>query len=455
MATDIYQLPGDQMDVDLPIYGDDLSEGDAFPTGGQDPASDQIEVVQSSSATSATMRKKRAPRMLPIDKRMELRNKDLADWNANYLRNMDAVIKNKKQTRITRQAKKDADYYVWGRGIGGIAEHYTGVTGPNPFDMFVGDNLFELATGVSRKKAAGQKHGRDSGINHVTQEHARYKRQKTGEPTSKLGRGQDDEGFFIPSDDDIEMPREAPPALDDQQVFSSMPWNTGSKRGSSAIPRSGRPGVMEQGHPGSRPGSRMVSASPLHGRGQPLGLDVLRSLESDTDYTGGDDIPMQGPSSPPTVVGATQKPSTCVNEALETEGANFLDFVTDAMVEKQNRAQANIGGTIVDTITFEELLPPIENNKMIACQGLMMVLSLGTKGLLDLQQPEDFGDIKLSLTKQAKTKASQVIEISDGEESDDEESSDGGVEIEERAVGQGEEAEGQFEEQFAAGHATY
>jgi meiotic recombination protein REC8 len=451
MATDIYQLPGDQMDVNLPIFGDDLPEGDAFPTGRQDQGSDQMEVMQSSSATSAPMRKKRTPRVLPIDKRMELLNKDLADWNANYLRNMDTVIKNKKQTRIVQQAKKDADYFVWGRGIGGISQHYAGVTGPNPFEMFIGDNLFELATGVSRKKVAGKKHDRDSGIDDVTQEDARRVRQKTGESASELGRGQDDEGFFMPGGDEVEMPREAPSALDDQQIFSSMPWNTGSKRGSSAIPRSGRPAVTDQGRPGSRPGSRMVSASPLHGRGSPLGLDVLRSLESDGDYTlGGDDFAMPGPSSPPTVIGTAQKLPTRVNEALDAEGANFLDFVTDALVEKQNHASAVTGALIADTITFEELLPPVENNKLIACQGLMMVLSLGTKGMLDVQQSEGFGDIVFKLTQQAK--ASQVVEISDVEMSGDEDSSDGGLEIvEERAMEEGEEDDEHFEEQFAAG----
>lgn len=443
------------MDVDLPMFGDDLPDGEAFPTGGQDPGSNQAEVFHSASTTSAPMRRRRAPRVLPIDSRMELRNKDLADWNANYLKNMDAVIKTKKQGRVAQQAKKDADYFVWGRGIGGIAQHYVGATGPNPFEMFIGDNLFELATGVSRKKVAGKKHDRDSGIDDVTQEAARRVRQKTGEPTSEMGRGEDDEGFFMPGGDDVEMPREAATALDDQQIFSSMPWNTGSKRGSSVIPRSGLPGGMDQARPGSRPGSRMVSASPLHGRGQPLGLDILRSLESDADYgVGGDDFGMPGPSSPPTVIGTAQKPSARVNEALEAEGANFIDFVNDAVVEKRTRAQTDVDAPELDTVTFEELLPPIANTKMIACQGLMMVLSLGTKGMLDVQQPEDFGAIKLKLTQQAK--ASQVVEISDGEESEDEESSDGGVEIvEERVVEQGGEAEGHFEEQFAAGHAAY
>jgi meiotic recombination protein REC8 len=460
MDADIYQLPGNDvdMDIDLPILGDDLPEGEAFPTARHDD--DHIEVIQSTSTVSAPMRKKRrTARVLPIDSRMELRHKDLADWNADYLQNMDAIIKAKKHARIAQQAKKNAEYFVWGRGLGGVAQHYANGTGPNPFEMFIGDNLFELATGISRKK--GTKHSRDSGIDEATQNEARRVRQRTSEREEEMGRGDEDEGFFQPGGDEVEMPREAATALDDQQIFSSMPWNmSASKHGSSAVPRSARLGMTDQARPGSRPGSRMVSASPLLGRSQALGLEALRSLESDGDVAlSGDEFAGPGPSSPPTVVPSPVKPSGRINEALSAEDANFLDFVNDAIVEKRDRAQANLNhrtdvaqATEIDIVTFEELLPPVENNKMVACQGLMMVLLLGTKGMLDVQQLGDFGDINLKLTLQAK--ASQVVEISDDEVSDsDDNQSDGDVDMSQEEVAE-EVGEGHFDEQFAAGHAA-
>jgi hypothetical protein len=469
MAADIYQIPGDHMDLDLPILGDDLPDGEALPTVDQQHSGDQIEVVHSSSTASAPMRKKRrAARVLPTDATMELKNKDLADWNANYLQNMEVITKAKKQGRVTQQAKKDAEYFLWGGGLGGIAQQFAGLPGANPFDMFMGDNLFELYTGVSRKKVAGAKHDRDSGIDDVTQGESRRVRQKSGEPEDEIGRGMGDEDFFMPGGDDVELPREAVSALDDQQMFSAMPWNMSvSRHGSSAIPGSRRLGMLDQGRPGSRPGSRLVSASPLHGRGQPLGLEPLLNLESDGgDALGGDDFaaPGPGPSSPPTVVGAAVQSSTRVREALSAEGENFLEFVTEAIVEKRNGAQADVVDSKqqedmieVYDVTFEELLPPVENNKMIACQGLMMVLALGTKGLLDVQQHERFGAINLKLTDKAK--ASRVVEISDGEESEQEGTSNGDVEATEEHVGQergGDEGgEGaHFEEQFAAGVAA-
>ncbi|KAF2830191.1 hypothetical protein CC86DRAFT_464616 [Ophiobolus disseminans] len=475
------QLPGDPMDLELPFLGNDLPEGKAFPTAEQQ-SSDQVEVVHSTSTTSAPMRKKRrAARVLPTDFAMELRNKDLADWNANYLDTMDAAIKVKKLSRVALQAKKDAEYFLWGRGLGGIPQQYAGLPGLNPFDMFIGDNLFELVTGESRKKGVSKKHDRDSGIDDATQDESRRVRQKTSEPEEELGRGQDDEGFSMPGGDEVELPREAVTALDDQQIFSSMPWNnTASKHGSSAIRGSRRLGLLDQGRISSRPGSRLISASPLHGRGQPLGLEALKSLESDGDIDMyGDEYGPPGPSSPPTVIGTAQHTHTCVSEALSAEGTNFLDFVTSAILEKRNRAQATLDPMLdvleaeatfnINVITFAELLPPQDNKPMTACQGLMMVLVLGTKDMLHVEQSEHLGDIVLKRTDRAK--ANQAVEVSDAEEEtdDDDETSDGGVEItgsrrleddadeEQHHVkeeqGHAQEEAGHFEEQFKAGRA--
>jgi hypothetical protein len=487
MDTDTYQIPGEKMDFDLPVYGDDLPEGEPSSSAAQQQSGEHFEVLESTSTASAPMRQRRAARVLPTDTRVEFRNKDLQDWNANYRANMKAAARLKVQNRAVTQAKKNAEYYVWGSGLGGIAKHYSGSKGLNPFDMFIGDNLYELVTGVSRKKVAGTKHDRDSGIDDATQGESRRVRQKTDVSEEQIGRGAEDEGLFLPGADDIEveLPRSAASALDDEQIFSAMPWNiSASKHGSSAVPRSGRVGTIgsiEQG----RHGSRLVSASPLHGRGQPSALEGLKNLTSDVDYGyNGDDFGLPGPSSDfPMPPAALQETSTRVQDALSAEGENFLTFVTEAIVDKRTRAQADFqpmsdvsqteAAAGIDEITLEELLPAAENTKMIACQGLMMVLALGTKGMLDVQQPEHFGEINLKLTERAK--AVQVVEISDGEESEDETESEGDVvagqdqalggeiepdyeeEVEDVEMQQQDIAieEGHFQEQFAAGHAAH
>jgi meiotic recombination protein REC8 len=477
------------MDLDLPYLGDDLPEGEAFPTAGLQ-SSDQAEVIHSTSTASAPMRRKpRAPRVLPRDTTIELRNKDLSEWNTNYLENMDTARKHKEQNRVTVQAKKAAEQFLWGGGLGGIAQQFAGLPGPNPFDMFIGDNFFEFITGESRKKGAGTKHDRDSGIDDATQAESRSVRQKTNEPEGEFGRGLDEEGFFAPGGDEVELPREEVTALDDDKIFSAMPWNnSASRHGSSAVPGSRQPGFLDRGRVSNRPSSRLVSASPLHGRGPPLALDALRSLDSEGDMgMGGGEYAPQGPSSPPTVIGAPPQISTRVRDALPAEDANFLDYVANAIIEKRNRAQAQLDPMIdveaaeathlIDDITFEALLPPHESTKIVACSGFLMVLTLGTKGLLDVQQPEDFGDINLKLTAQAKV--DQVVEVSDDEDDEEKESSDGGVEfVKEQKIDENEEngeeeeqvqvqikqelglqeeeeedGEGHFEEQFAAGHA--
>ncbi|KAF2130883.1 hypothetical protein P153DRAFT_206353 [Dothidotthia symphoricarpi CBS 119687] len=464
------QIPGDLMDLDLPNFADDLPDDSVVPASDQQQHSDQPEILESTSSVSAPMRrKKRAARVLPSDAAMEIHNRDLADWNLNYLQNMEVASRTKNRSHITQQAKKNAEYYMWGSGVGGIAHGFLGPTGTNPFDRFIGDNFFELFTGMSRKPVAGSKHDRDSGIDEATQQESRRVRHKTGESEEQIGRGAEDEGFFMPGGDEIELPREAGSALDDQHIFSAMPWNmSASIRGSSAVPRSGRGGVI-----GSGRGSRLVSASPLLGRGQPIGLDVLRSLDSDA--FGGDDFGLLGPSSDYPEPAPPLQPSARVREALSAEGENFLTFVTDAITEKRSQAQymsddlqaAAIAD--IDEVSFEELLPPTENTKMIACQGFLMVLALGTKGMLDVQQPLEFGVINLKLTQKAR--AMQVVEISDGESSGEEDESEAADPVGQEAQGDEEmsadgedesaqedeleQEEGHFDEQFAAGHAAY
>ena len=473
-------LGGDQMDLDLPIYGEDLPGVAATSSAIDQQPSEHSEVIESSSSVAAPMRrKKRTAKALPQDRRMELRNAEILSWNTNYLNNMKEAARSKVQYHISQQAKKNAEHYVWSAGIGGLGRDTFGARGP--LDQFVGDSLFKLLTGTSRNTKTTSKRDRDSGIDEATQEEAHRKRQKTLEPENETGRGQDDEGLFmLGGDEEVELPREAVSALDDDQIFSAMPWNiSASKRGSSAIPLSGRVTMMsEQGRQGSRAGSRMVSASPLLRRstGRPGEFEALQSLDSDA--LGGDDFAFAAPTSDPAgVEEAATQPSLRVREALSAEGENFFTFVADAIMEKRDRAQANLAGISdplqteaaadTDEVTFEELLPPPETSKIIACQGFMMLLSLGTKGMLDVQQPTAFEDITLSLTEKAKTM--QTIKVKDGDAAKPKQDADmEKMSEKERAHGDeqssvteagDEEAmpeldDSHFQEQMAAGHAA-
>jgi hypothetical protein len=328
--------------------------------------------------------------------------------------------------------------------------------------MFYGDALVQAVTGVSKDSMAGQKRDRNSGIDEETESQARRVRPRSDD--NELNRGDLEEALFPMGDDleialhqdDVEMPRDAPSALDEAQLLSAMPWNiTASIRGSSAVRGSslararlvqsasigglGSTGML----PGSlgKRGSRMVSASPLHGRGQPGGLDALRSLEGQDEYgfLGGDDFgdissargeDLNAHLEP---AGVESQISQKVRNALDAEGVNFLAFVEDGIVERRARLQEELAddelqasaAEDVDEITFEELLPPKENWRVTAAQALMHTLALATKGLLEVRQEEKFGEIGLKVVQFVA--AEENVEVDERDEDGDDEGIDEGV----------------------------
>lgn len=427
------------MDIDFPIFGSDLPEGDAIrPPSEHRPSSDhEGEEEDQATVTAPIKRRTRTRKPIPADQRMELHNKDLSDWNANYLDNMEEAARLKNSHRAYNEAKKTAELIVWGMGIGGIGMRPPGITAPIPIDMFCGDGLFELYTGVDRNKIiAGKKHDRDSGIDEATEAEARRVRPRTDnefDDGEQIGRAEGaDEGIRLGDAEEVELPRDAPAALDDRQLFSAMPWNlSASVRWSSAVPRSARlgsaAGTLSTAAKGSslRQRARLASASPLQGRGTFGDSDILRGLE------GGDsDIEMQHSGLPEMMssdggfladdIGDEENAAGAprVTESLSAEGGNFLAFIADAVEEKQRRAEAArdpfddeaIGDDGSDEVLFEDLLPPQQNSKMVACQGLMMVLALGTRGLVDVRQDQPFHEIGLRLTDKGKFSHLRVVE---------------------------------------------
>lgn len=468
MNTDIYQLPDDDMNPALPGEDDKLAENPASSSSSMPHSDPHSEVMEPSESFTAPMRRRRVPRTIRADAVTELRNKDLVDWNANYLNNMDTAARQKAHNCALTQAKKNAEHYVWGSGLGNIGERMIMSHGYNPFSMFVGDNLFEAITGITRK-VTGIKRDRDSGIDDATQEESRHVRQKITEP--EAARDADEDGFPVPfgdEDDAVELPREAASALDDQLVLSLMPWNmSASIRGSSVVPFSGHIDMISSVSRG-RHGSRPISTSPLRGRGQPLVFE-LQHLTSDGDLVGGE-FALPGLSSDSPEPEALPDTTSRLRKALSAEDENFITYMAEKISEKHNRAETKTGvESKADTITFGELLPPKDNTKMVACHGLMMVLTLGSKGMLDIQQPEHFGDIHLGLFVRAE--ALQTIEAGDDREScndsedeDEENATESVLSMDSQHVAgepgeQDEEMEdpvnveeGHFEEQFAAGH---
>ncbi|KAK1821743.1 R8 protein [Friedmanniomyces endolithicus] len=376
-------------------------------------------------AAPARRRNKPAPKVLTVDTTMELRNGDLAQWNTDYVATMLEVTRHKHASRATAIAKDNARHWVLGASsLGALSQSDMLVNGP--LGMFSGARLLEALTGLDLT-GSGEKRGRDLSDD---DEEVKRKRSRTiGEPSSdELGRGlehQYDDGYMANTGDDytgVEQGREAPTPLDDRHLSSIFPWNrgTGGSRRPTGIFTSatlaGAAGIDTPAGIGpamSRRASRLQSASPLVGRAL-AGTAAAALAEAGMDEMGLDqdsygvdpDLAMSGLTSefelfgPAAVDTQTAAQSQWQRAALDTESAHFLGFVQAAIAETDARhGQLGAGEDDdeerVASVEFGELLPPERNTCVVAAQALLHVLTLGTKGLLEVEQEEAFGGIKL------------------------------------------------------------
>ncbi|KAI4176877.1 MAG: hypothetical protein LQ343_000734 [Gyalolechia ehrenbergii] len=439
------------LDVDFPRADDEdliLPQAEAFPptapqaTGGTAP----LDETSSEAAVAPQQRKPRQPKELPVDRTQELRNADLAQWNNEYLANMDDAKKSKLQHKSTAVAKQNAAFWVFGAGIGGIGAGMGASRMKGPLaEMFAGDALMRNLTGAPAS-VAGSKRSRSGEEEDESDSEARRVRMR--EDGEEIGRAQgfnleDDDTMVLPGSEvrrlfperdagayyaqAIEMGRHAQPSLDDTSQF---PWNR------SASLRGSRQGSIAQGHgfassvggfatsvgrlssvppiagPGSmdRRASRITSASPLVGRGPGRGnLDIPHFDENDllggpSTSIAGDDFQYYGPAAGVDTQTAAQ--SQWLRAALDTESNNFLQFIKTEIANKAAAAQEaedELSGGIAapKSVSFEELLPPIQNTKIVAAQALLHVLALATKSLIKVNQQERYGPVELGLVFEA------------------------------------------------------
>jgi meiotic recombination protein REC8, fungi type len=177
----------------------------------------------------------------------------------------------------------------------------------------------------------------------------------------------------------------------------------------------------------SRRMSRLTTASPLQGRGQPIPvsqrisiistpdrrrLAILSSgLGEDDDMLGGElppledesqDFQLYGPAAAVDTQTAVQ--SQWLAAALDSESRNFLDFVDAQMQAKEPMAieEPQDGGWGQrQAVTFEDLLPSSEHTRMVAAQAFLHVLTLASKNLVIVRQHEGFGDIEIAIAVEA------------------------------------------------------
>jgi hypothetical protein len=398
------------MDDDMNI----LPDAEAFPQrqGAKTRGDDESSVKESSVSAGVPMKKKRQRKdskvTQGVDVRLEIRSAELTEWQTSYVDNMIKDKHAKVMRAINKQAVANASIFIWGNGIGGIGKTIRASGNvPHPLDIFQGDRLKELLTGVTIVPDKGKKRAR-SAFDENDEEAARNVRARDDlEPQLPRAVGDD---AFVPNFDDemmpyqddstsIEQAREVMTPLADHHS-SAMPWNVSAsinsfrQRSSSVVPGQGRHSSVVPG----RPSSRLPSASPLLGRGRVLsdnefglpaaGPGSMSALDVDEEFEA------LGPSA--AVDTQTAQNSQWVADALETESLNFLEFVRCSHAE----VEADLEDLDIDDepgqkwVGFETLFPPHESHRIVAAQAFHHVLSLATKNLLRVTQ-EEGGEVQM------------------------------------------------------------
>lgn len=234
----------------------------------------------------------------------------------------------------------------------------------------------------------------------------------------------------------IEVGRNAPASIPDiDSIRNSMPWNILSSRVGSARPTglTSSAGPLAGGFepafgPPSLRGHRLTSASPLFGRGK-QGTTRYSSLEipGPAHLTSGelgtfdddgfqlppddiedDEFELHGPAAGVSTQQANN--SQWLASTLEDEANNFFAFLQAEIQRRHPPPEEELEFDVDDnvdldlqgtrkqqTVTFDELLPPDRNSAVVAAQGLLHVLSLATRGAVNVNQEEDFGEIKMGV----------------------------------------------------------
>jgi meiotic recombination protein REC8 len=351
-----------------------------------DTSSEWVESLEEQEQAAHRLRAARTKKALPVDRTLELRNRDINGSGAHYAELMLAAEKERISRSIPYQAKKNAYHWILGVGLNGIGTSIYGLR--NPLHMFTGTELYDMI-GRTLPVATDRKRGHDS--DEDGGEAARNVRTRLEDDGNLLG----DDAVDV-DDSNIEVAREAGKELTD--VSSVMPWNTASFRGSSVGRGSvlGAPPASATRAPGSGRRSlaplRLLSTSPvvpgsIDRHSVTLGDEAFQ-LVHDADLDDSGAVPANAP-------GLQHSWQTTDGSQLrETDEIQFLAFV-EAGVEKKQLDERH---TAVRYIDFEELLDPVGSNRAVAAQALIHVLSLATRASLIVEQAEHFGRIRMQVT---------------------------------------------------------
>ncbi|KAJ5305829.1 hypothetical protein N7508_004844 [Penicillium antarcticum] len=393
----------DRLDTELPVFAGNENTMELDTQTGTanifQEVEDRGQTEQMIDIPAVGARQIRRPKDITIDENTALRNATMAEWNNEYISNMARAMKQKLQNRQSTLAKKNAAFWVCGQGIGSVGVKLCMWNELHPLSLYSGERLFDAISGYPKHNGHKRAHDEDA-------EQGRRVRSKENEQAKRLSRANIDRLNM-----DVEMGRDAPSSLFDDHS-SQMPWNitvsiqssrNGYRYGSvSELSSQARNGSVG---PKPRRRNRLTSASPLAGHDYRAGQERLSSTDILGDF--GDDLDLtmylegELATDRETIGSITSRRNAASKRAtlnLDRESLNFYDFIKSKLEtshedEDEGSIRGSHGSTFSGTLstktgqtTFATLLPVSRTTRAVATQGLMNVLTLATKGVLDVHQ---------------------------------------------------------------------
>ncbi|KAJ5612242.1 hypothetical protein N7510_005436 [Penicillium lagena] len=323
---------------------------------------------------------RRETKHIAADNNTTIRNADLARWNEQYGFNMARAWKQKQLNKIPTLAKKNAAFWVFGKGIGSVGVGLGVSHESHPLKCYSGDELYDIVCVAFRQNGRKRAHSPDG--------------DELGSMPRRMCVHDDSRPDTEQSMRDVETGRQGPGSLDDDHS-SQMPWNITASVQSSQRGRGLGSELSSRGYGESRtsrPRSRLMSASPLAGRSYLDGRELLSNLSppgyevDDLDITQYLESELAADRESLSMISARHQSEVLrVQSTLDRESLNFLDFIK-SKVESQVGPNWRGSGEKPSQIAFSTILPPVKTSRAVATQGLMNALTLATKGALALSQ---------------------------------------------------------------------
>lgn len=164
-------------------------------------AGQSVEEETASTSISAPHRRARTAKPLDFDETPGLTNAELRQWNEGYLENMQGALASKNAHKLAHQAKKNAEHWVLGQGIGGVGSGLGQDHASGPLQMFSGTTLLAAVTG-RELSPAGTKHARSASVASVGEEEERRVRARE-EEGEQIGRGAVEQDLTLAGQDEV------------------------------------------------------------------------------------------------------------------------------------------------------------------------------------------------------------------------------------------------------------